>query len=138
MVDLLKASWKVYDALSEVSPTSQLASNLKKLKDVSAVWSMKKKAQDNKDIVDIERELKIFMDNLGFGFSSEMDKLSMIDLESCKRTILCDREKEARQKSRVLWLVCGEMIILHFSINWLRTGNILTLFGKFMMMLVIW
>ena len=32
----------------------------------------------------------------------------MIDLESRKRTILCDREKEAHQKSRVLWLVCGD------------------------------
>ena len=45
---------------------------------------------------------------MGIGFPLEMEKLSMIELESRKRTILCDREKEARQKSRVLWLVCGD------------------------------
>ena len=95
LVDLLKASWKVFDALSEVSPASQFGANLKKLKDVSTVWSVNKKAQDIKDLVNIERELKNYIDNMGIGFNSEMEKLSMIDLESCKRTILCDREKEA-------------------------------------------
>ena len=34
-VSLLKASWVVYEAYSEVSPTSQFAVNLKQLKDVS-------------------------------------------------------------------------------------------------------
>ena len=32
----------------------------------------------------------------------------MIDLESRKRKILLDREHEARQKSRAIWLLCGD------------------------------
>ena len=35
LVSLLKASWVVYEAYLEVSPTSQFAVNLKQLKDVS-------------------------------------------------------------------------------------------------------
>ena len=43
LVDLLKVSWKVYDALSGVASASQFVANLKKLKDVSTVWLVKKK-----------------------------------------------------------------------------------------------
>ena len=60
------------------------------------------------DPVDIEREMKVHIDRLGIGFNSERDKVSMIKLEARKRSILCDQEKEARQKSRVLWLLCGD------------------------------
>ena len=60
------------------------------------------------DLVDIEKEMKMHIDREGIGFISERDKLSLIELESRKRSILCDREKEARQKSRVLWLLCGD------------------------------
>ena len=56
---------------------------------------MKNKARDIKDLVDIESDMKRYFDRLGFGFISEVDNLSLIELESRKRTILCDREKEA-------------------------------------------
>ena len=69
---------------------------------------MKKKTLVIMDLVDIEREMKLHIDKQGIGFISERDKLSLIELESHKRSILCDREKEARQKSRVLWLLCGD------------------------------
>ena len=45
---------------------------------------------------------------LGFGFSTEADRISLIDLESRRRSILLAREQEARQKSRSIWLVCGD------------------------------
>ena len=45
---------------------------------------------------------------MGHGFSSEDDKSSLVDLEFHKRKILLDREKEARLKSRDLWLLCGD------------------------------
>ena len=69
---------------------------------------MKEKSQDIKDLVDIESEMKRHIESLGIGFISEVDKLSLIELETRKRTILCDQEKEARQKSRVLWILCGD------------------------------
>ena len=56
---------------------------------------MKNKAQDIKDLVDIESDMKRYFDRLGIGFISEVDKLSLIELESHKRTILCDWEMEA-------------------------------------------
>ena len=92
----------------EESLASQFAANLKTLKNVSINWLVKKKALDIMDLVDIEREMKVHIDRLGIGFNSKRDKVSMIELEAHKRSILCDREKEARQKSTVLWLLCGD------------------------------
>ena len=51
---------------------------------------------------------------VGFGFSFEEDKVSLIELESRKRRILLDRENEARQKSRATWLLCGDDILFFF------------------------
>ena len=69
---------------------------------------MKKKAQDIKDFFDIEFAMKVNLDRMVYGFDSEEEKLSLVELEPRKKTILCDREKEARQKSRALWLLCGD------------------------------
>ena len=52
--------------------------------------------------------MKRNIDCLGIDFISEMDKMSLIELESHKRTILCDQKKEARQKSRALWMIYGD------------------------------
>ena len=84
------------------------ASNLKKIKDVSISWSVAKKLQENKDLVDIETLLAESFHKMGFGFASEEDKSSLVDLETCKRKILLEREQEARMKSRALWLLCGD------------------------------
>ena len=58
--------------------------------------------------MDIELTLAESFNKVGFGFSSEEDKASLIDLESHKSKILLDRENEARQNSRVTWLICGD------------------------------
>ena len=52
--------------------------------------------------------MKVNLDRMVYGFNLEEEKLSLVDLKTRKRTILCDREKEARQKSRALWLLCGD------------------------------
>ena len=54
LVTLLKASWKAFDVSSGLSSDNQFAANLKTIKEVSISWSIKKKVQDNKDLVDIE------------------------------------------------------------------------------------
>ena len=46
LVSVLKDSWKVFDEISELSPSSQFAMNLKTIKYVSIDWLVKKKAQD--------------------------------------------------------------------------------------------
>ena len=69
---------------------------------------MKKKAQDIKDLIDIEFAMMENLKRMGFGFNTQEDKFYLVELETQKRTILCDREKEARQKRRVLWLLCGD------------------------------
>ena len=45
---------------------------------------------------------------MGFGFASVDDKIILLDLEMRKRTILLDRENEARQKSTAIWITCGD------------------------------
>ena len=65
-----------------VSPASHFASNLKRIKDVSIAWSVKKKETEFKDLVEIEILLTIFSHKIGFGFSSDEDKVALIDLES--------------------------------------------------------
>ena len=97
---------------------------------------MKKKAQEIKDLVDIEFAMKVNLDTMVYGFNLEEKKLSLVDLETRKRTILCDWEKEARQKSRALWLLCRDNNT-PFSINLLLIGKILTQFGKLKMTMVI-
>ena len=44
----------------------------------------------------------------GFGFTTEADKDSLYALEARRRNILFDREKEARHKSRAIWLLYGD------------------------------
>ena len=114
MLWLLKASWKVFDVNSGLSFATQFASNLKIIKEVSITWSIKKKEQDNKDLVDIEALLVTSAHSLGFGFLTVEDKVSLADLESKKRKILSEREQEARQKCRGLWLLCGDDDTLFF------------------------
>ena len=58
-------------------------------------------------MVDIEFELKRFYDR-HIGFTSLADKELLIEIESHKNSILLFWEKEARQKSRALWLICGD------------------------------
>ena len=101
-VTLLKASWIVYDDSSEVSPASNFDVNLKSLKHVSSYLSVKKKAQEIKDLVDIEFSMIETLHKMGFGFTSEDDKSSLVELETWKRKFLCDQEMDARQKSKVL------------------------------------
>ena len=45
--------------------------------------------------MDIEYEMKRYFDRVNIAFTSEEDKLTLVELESRKRTILCFREKEA-------------------------------------------
>ena len=91
-----------------MSPTLHFSTNLKRIKDISICWSVKRKEQDLKDLVEIEILLEEACTKMGFGYSSEEDKESLVVLESRKRNILLDRENEARQKSRAIWLLCGD------------------------------
>ena len=50
--------------------------------------------------MDIGLLLAESFNKVGFGFSFEEDKASLIELESRKRKIFLDCENEARQKSR--------------------------------------
>ena len=53
LVSLLKSSWKVFDVSSGFSYATQFVVNLNTIKYVSITWYVKKKSQDNKDLVDI-------------------------------------------------------------------------------------
>ena len=59
----------VFDVLSKVSVASQFVVNLKRIKDLSIEWSLKKKAQDIKDLVDIENDMKRYFDRSIIGFT---------------------------------------------------------------------
>ena len=63
-------------------PCYSFASNLKRIKDVSIAWSVKKKEMEFKYLVEIEIFLTVFSHKIGFGFSSDEDKATLIDLES--------------------------------------------------------
>ena len=60
LVKSLKDSWVVFSDNYHVSPASHFASNLKRIKDVSISWSVKKKEMDLKDLVEIENLLSVF------------------------------------------------------------------------------
>ena len=113
-----------------------MSENLKWIKAISSRWSLNKKAQNIKDLVDIEFELKRFHDRHIFGLTSVADKDLLIEIESHKNSILLLREKEAHQKSRALWLSCGDDNTPFFT-NLLLIGNVAILFGNSMMILEI-
>ena len=75
---------------------SHFVANLKIIKDVSISWLVKKIVQEIKDLVEIELLLVESFNKIGFGFSTKEDKSSLVDLETCKRKILYDREQEGR------------------------------------------
>ena len=91
LVKSLKDSWVVFSDNYHVSLASHFSTNLKRLKDVSIAWSIKKREMEYKDLVEIEILLIVFSHKIGFGFSSEEDKESLIELESRKRKIILDR-----------------------------------------------
>ena len=66
----------------------------------------------------------------GFGFSTEADRISLVDLESHKRIILLVREQEVRQKSRATWILYVGMTIPLSFISLPIIERILTLSGK--------
>ena len=107
-VSLLKELWTVYVDNPVVSPVAHFATNLKHIKDVSILWYVNKKAQERKDLVDIELLLVESFNTLGFVFSYVEDKSYMVELEVHKRKILLDHEHEARQKSKAIWILCGD------------------------------
>ena len=82
LVTLLKNSWRVYDDNPGLSPAMHFAANLKRIKDISICWSVKRKVQDLKDLVEIEILLDVACNKVGFGFSSKEDKASLVVLES--------------------------------------------------------
>ena len=92
----------MYDDNYVLSPASQFSDNLKKIKNASICWSVKRKERDTKELAKIELLLENAFTNIGFGFSIEVDKDSLFGLESRRRKILLDREKEARQKNRAI------------------------------------
>ena len=51
LVKSLKESWVTYSDNLHVSPASHISSNLKRIKDVSIAWSVKKKEMEFKDLV---------------------------------------------------------------------------------------
>ena len=136
-VSLLKNSWKVFYESLVLSSATQFAMNLKIIKEVSISWSVQKKSQDLKDLVDIEVLLAKSFDKPFCGFSTEADNFFLVEIESKKRKILCESEQEAKLESRALWLLCGDDNT-PFSTNMRIIGKISTLFGGFRMMKVTW
>ena len=54
LVKSLIETWVAFSDNLHVSPATHFASNLKRIKDLSIAWSVKKKEMDFKDLVDIE------------------------------------------------------------------------------------
>ena len=96
LVDALKSSWVRFNDRSTLSPEAQFCANLKRIKDISTKWSLSKKAQNIKDMADIEFELKSFHDSHSSGILSVVEKDLLTEIESRKQAILLFREKEAR------------------------------------------
>ena len=91
-----------------VSAASHFVANLKIIKDVSISWSVKQKFQETKELVEIKGLIVDSFKKPRFGFSTEADRISLVDLESRRRIILLVHEREARQKSRATWILCGD------------------------------
>ena len=64
LVKSLKESWVVYSDNRHDSPASHFASNLKRIKEVSVAWFVKKKELEFKDLVEIENILYVFLISL--------------------------------------------------------------------------
>ena len=90
LVKLLHETWVVYSDNLQASPANQFSSNLKRIKDVSIAWFVKKKEMEFRALVEIEIMLSVISHKCGFGFSTDEDKAVLIDLESQKRKILLD------------------------------------------------
>ena len=82
LVKNLKYTWVAYSDNLHDSLVSHFVSNLKSLKEVSILWSVKQKEIEFKELVEIEILLTVFSHKIGFAFSSEEDKASLIELES--------------------------------------------------------
>ena len=123
LVILLKNSWRVYDENSGMSLASQFSANLKRIKDVSICWFVKRKEQDLKDLVEIEILLKEACNKVGFGYYSKEDKESLVVLESRKRIFYWTEKMRLDRRVGLFGYFVG-MIILFSSINLLIIENL--------------
>ena len=73
-VSLLKESLNVCEKGFQVSPFENFVGILKKIKDVSIKWYVKKKEPYERDISNIENSLVEKFNRVGFGFASEEAK----------------------------------------------------------------
>lgn len=97
------------DVSRERTAMDKLAVKLKSIKNYSIIWEKNKKAAMNKELVEIENDMKSLMtSNSGNGLSPG-DAHNLSSLESRKLKILLTHEETWRLKSRAIWLNAGDL-----------------------------
>jgi hypothetical protein len=107
-VSFVRNSWADLLGTEVLTPMESLVKKLKRLKSMVIVWERKKKVEGKKELVQLESELDKLYSEFPGGFVEEKDKLSVLDKEQRKRTLLKQEEETWRQKSRVNWLAAGD------------------------------
>jgi hypothetical protein len=97
-VSIVRNNWVDLLGTEVLKPMESLVKKLKKLKRMVIVWERKKKDEGKKELVQLESDLdKLYTDFPG-GFVEEKDKLSVLDKEQRKRTLLKQEEETWRQE----------------------------------------
>ena len=104
-------------------PAMHFAANLKRIKDITISWSVKRKVQDLKDLVEIEILPQEECTKVGFGYYSEEDKASLVVLESRKRIFYWTEKMRLDRRVGLFGYFVG-MIMLLSSINLLIIENL--------------
>eukprot|EP01018_Ginkgo_biloba_P002192 Gb_33330 [translate_table: standard] len=90
------------------SASIQFAANLKRLKQVAADWTHRKKLKDDQELVSIEDDLEVLYRDCLAGFPDEETKSKVKNLEHKRRKLLEEMEYCWRLKRRALWLSKGD------------------------------
>jgi hypothetical protein len=107
-VSLIKRTWIPFRKTRQSSTAIQFADNLMLIKKVATRWAIEKRNKDEKELMEMESQLKQYYEDEMVGSESEEIKEVVNILELQMRKLLESNEAEWRLGSRTLWLACGD------------------------------
>ena len=107
-VSLIKRTWIPFKKTRQSSTAIQFARNLMLIKKVATRWAIEKWNKYEKELREIESQLKQYYEDEMVGSESEEIKEAVNILELQNRKLLESNEAEWRLKSRTFWLAYGD------------------------------
>jgi hypothetical protein len=105
---MIKEHWIPFRQDLTHSTAFQFTENLRRIKEKVKPWAFQKRKLEDKELKEIEFELKRFSEDEGDLLSTTESKFRLLQLEKKRIKLLKEKEETWRLKSRAIWLESGD------------------------------